>query len=268
MLIDSHAHLAHPFYKNSLAEIIKSAKDNKVEKIVTIGCTIDEAKKSIEIANQFEGVYATAGLYPKDHKGDEGADLPLEEKLKIIEELAKDPKVVAIGECGLDYSRPYEDEIDPGKTGQFERFERQIELAKSLERPFIIHSRESTEDTLALLASNSKTHYGVWHCFSENIKIATEALDLGLNISLTGNITYKKNEELRKAVKMIPLDKIMLETDSPYLTPQKARDQKTKRNSPQYVKMIAEEIAEIKGISYEEVAQTTTANAIKFFKIP
>lgn len=268
MFIDSHAHLASPQFANNIEEIISNARQNKVEKIITIGCTIAEAKASIKIAEKYAEVYATAGIYPNDTKNDTEANWPLDKKIEEIEQLASHEKVVAIGECGLDFSETHSAEINRGPTEQFERFEKQIALAEKLNKPFIIHSREATADTLRILKSYGKPLNAVWHCFSESLETAEEALKLGLMLSFTGNITYKKNTELKDLVRQIPIDKIMIETDSPYLTPHKARSVKVKVNEPQYVRMIAEEIALIKGISIEEVAERTTQNTSKFYSLP
>jgi TatD DNase family protein len=263
MLVDSHAHLSHPDLVNDLDKIISDSLSNDVFKIVTIGCSIAEAQKSLEIAEKYEDVYATAGLYPRDSKSE--ANLSLDQKLAIIEELAMNLKIVAIGECGLDFSPVHEDEIETSRDEQFERFEKQIALAQKLNKPLIIHSRNAIEDTLEITNKYKGTLKAVWHCFSESKEVAEKALDAGLNISFTGNITYPKNIELREAVKYVPLDRIMIETDCPYLTPSNARKAKVKVNTPQYVKMVAEEIASIKGISLDEVAEQTTSNALKFY---
>ncbi len=265
MLVDSHAHLAHPYLENNLDFIISSALKGDVDKIVTIGCTIKETKASIKIAEKYEGIYATAGLYPRDSREDSEADLSLEEKLQAIKELSSHLKVVAIGECGLDFSDVLPYEIDRGKKDQFERFERQILLAEETKKPLIIHSRKAKEETINTIKAYGKPIKAVWHCFSETSDIAEKALSLGLILSFTGNITYPKNTELREIVKIVPIEKIMIETDSPYLTPYKAREAKVKINEPRYVKMVAEEIASIKGISFDEVARITSSNASEFY---
>lgn len=266
MLVDSHSHLANPFYQNNLDTIITDALQNDVRRIITIGCSLLEARASIEIAEKYPEVFAAIGLYPRDSKDDPESGLPLTEKLKTIEELSKSPKVVGIGECGLDFSQAHHEEIDVSHTDQIERFERQILLAGKLEKPLIIHSRNAVEETIGTIRNYQKPVKAVWHCFSESLEVAEKVLNLGLNISFTGNITYPKNLALREAVKFTPIEKIMIETDSPYLIPQAARNAGgVKFNSPQYVKMIAEEIASIKGISFDEVASKTTSNAQSFF---
>ncbi len=263
MLVDSHAHLSHQDLVNDLDKIIADSLQNGIEKIVTIGCTIKEAKASLEIAQRFQNVYATAGLYPRDSK--EEASISLEEKLKIIEQLAQNEKLVAIGECGLDFSSAHEEEVESSKEEQYEKFERQIDLAQRLNKPLIIHSRAAVNETLEFAQKYKNKLAAVWHCFSESTKVAKSALDSGLNISFTGNITYPKNIDLRETVKYVPIERIMVETDCPYLTPHNARKLKVKINTPQYVKMVAEEIASIKGISLDEVAEKTTLNASKFY---
>jgi TatD DNase family protein len=265
MLVDSHAHLAHPDLENDLDSIISRALKNGVGKIVTVGCTIREAGDSIKISEKYENVYATAGLYPRDSIGDPENGYNLSEKLQAIRELSLHPKVVAIGECGLDFSEVPHYEIDRGEKDQFDRFEKQILLAEEVKKPLIIHSRNAKEETLSVIKTHGRPVKAVWHCFSETPDIAERALNFGLNISFTGNITYPKNTELREIVKFVPIERIMIETDSPYLTPHKARESKVKINEPQYVKMVAEEIASIKGISFDEVARITSSNASEFY---
>lgn len=274
-LIDTHAHLAS---FTDIKSIIDSASDKGVKKIITVGCTIQEAQKAIQISNNYDNIYATAGLYPFDDPsnlesiGLETYTKDYQEKLyKKIEKLAHDPNVIAIGECGLDYTTPPTWEIYRTPEVQKDLFIQQIDLSKSLSKPLIIHSRMAKEDTISVLTSkykgDVKTNNGVWHCFSEDTDTALSAIDLGFYISCSGLITYPKMIDLQKAIQQIPLDKILLETDSPYLVPQEKRKAGIKSNLPEYVKIIAKKVAELKGINEEEVIKQTTFNAENLFRI-
>ena len=255
MYIDTHAHLTFPEYKLDLPEVIKKAKDANLEAIINIALDDEALASSLKIAEKYPGyVFNAYGLHP--HDASEWKE-EIAQKAKL---LAKEKKIIAIGEMGLDYHYKLST-IDEQK----EVFRKCLQLAQELDLPAVIHSREASKDTMLLIhEENQGSLKGVLHCFGEDMVLGREALDLGLLISFTGNITFKKAEQVRNAAKEIPLDRIMIETDSPFLAPQAFRG---KRNEPAYVIEVAKQIAEVKGISIEEVARQTTENAKKFFKI-
>ena len=249
-LIDTHCHIYYDKYSDDIDQVINRSIEHNISKIICVGVDFESSKKSIELSEKYEMVYATAGYHPHDSKD------ARDDYLNDLRILAKNPKVIAIGEMGLDYFYKYSD-----KKIQLQRFQEQLDLAKELNLPAIIHNRESDSDLYGTLKS-SQINKGVIHCFSSTIDFAHQILDLGLLLSFTGIVTF--SDDLKKVVKEIPLNKIMLETDSPYLTPKPFRG---KRNEPYMVNFIAEEIANIKNISKEEVADITTKTAEEFFGI-
>jgi len=248
MLIDTHAHLDFKVFDNDREEVIERAFKGGVEKIINIGTNLESSRKSIALAENYRNIYASVSLHPIDVEKEE---FDFETWLK----LAQHKKVVAIGETGFDFYHKSD------KKKQKEIFKYLIEIACKVKKPLILHSREADEEVLEII-KNSKLPPmpGVVHCFSRDFDTAEKFLDLGFLISYTGNITY--NEERANSVSKIPLDKIMVETDCPFMAPAPLRG---KRNEPLYVKYVAEKIAEIKKISFEEVADTTTENAKKLF---
>lgn len=247
-MIDTHAHL---LYFDNRDEIIKNMKNDNLDAIVNIGTTLEDSKAGIELANKNENVWTTVGLYP------EYADSITEEDLKKIEELGKNEKVVAVGEIGLDYhTEGY------NKDRQKEIFIKQLEIADRLGLPFCIHCRGAVEDLYEILSShkNLLKHSGLMHCYSEGKDWYQKFLDLGMFISFSGNITFKKND--RSFLKDIPLDKILVETDAPYLSPEPLRGTK---NEPKNVNIVARKIAETIGIDFEEFGKIVTKNAKTFY---
>lgn len=268
MLIDTHAHLANDLLINQIDQVLENAKSADVGKIISIGCTIDEIHKSIELAEKYPQIYATAGLYPYDDKSDSSLTWTLKNKLEKVESFAQNPKVVAIGEAGLDFTPPSHHEIDRTIQDQTYLFQAQIDIAKALNKPLVIHSRNAVSETIQILEANKNSGVNfVWHCFSEGQQIAEQVVGMGCMISITGIVTYNSGHNLKTAVKVVPIESIMIETDSPYLVPDKARKDGVKTNEPAYVRMIAQEIADIKGISIEEVIEKTNQNATQFFNI-
>ncbi len=255
MYIDTHAHLTFPEFQPDLPAVIERAKAAKIETIVNIA--LDEAAihASLKLAEAYPGyIYTALGLHPHDAKE---WQMGTYEKFK---DFAKNKSVVAIGEMGLDYHYT----LSPVET-QKEVFRQQLRLAQELNLPAIIHSREATKDTLVIIhEENQGKLKGVLHCFSGDPELAKKALDIGLMISFTGNITFPKAEIIRQAAKDIPLENIMIETDCPFMAPQGKRGQ---RNEPAYVISVAEKIAEIKGLSLDEAALRTSRNAHRFFNI-
>lgn len=251
MLIDSHAHLNNKQYKNDLDAVVEKAHKNGVKYIIVNGYDIDSSKQAAELSKRYDIVYATVGIHPLDiDKFDENT-------ITSIRELAKESKVVAIGEIGLDY---YYDKST--KDRQKEIFQMQLELAKELDMPVTIHARDSINDIYEMLKESN--NYGVMHCYSGSVEYARKFIDLGYYISLAGPVTFKNAQVPKEVALNVDLSKLLIETDCPYLTPHPNRG---KRNEPSYVSLVANEIAQIKGISLKEVEDTTSANAIKLFNL-
>ena len=270
MLIDTHTHLLSKKYIKTTEEIIEDAFNNDVTKIINIGCNFIEIENALNIARNFSNVYATAGLYPHLKKFDKYLEFSLDEKIQLLEEYAKNPKVVAIGECGLDYSEPNpEIEEKVNKEDQIELFVKQIELAKTINKPIIIHSRDALDDTLEILNNYfcGDNLNGVWHCFSYDMQIFEKVKNLGFMISVGGLVTYSSLKDLKNVVKNMPLESLLLETDAPYLIPSQAKNQGLNINEPQYIKIIAEYIAKIRNEDYFEIEAQTTNNAERLFQI-
>ena len=283
MLIDSHAHVNFSVYKEDADEVIKRALDNNTW-IINVGSQYSTSKRAVEIAQKYEkGVFAAIGLHPlhlQEMKIDHSeVDSQAVFKTRVEEfdyekyrDLAKSPKVVAIGEAGLDYwYRPKtKTKIAEFKERQKEAFLKQLNLAKELDLPIVLHCRLANDDLIEILNTeykilNTKPR-GVIHCFAGTPEQAQKYMDLGFFIGFTGLI-FKKIEglpEWQEIIEKIPLEKILVETDCPYLTPPPFEG---KRNEPLYVKYIAQKVAEIKSITLEEVAETTTQNAKKLFNI-
>ena len=255
MLIDTHAHLTDKRFEGEVQEIIKKSYDSMVEIVITSGTNLKTSKMAVSLAEEFEGVFASIGVHPQD------ADEYNDKIEKELEKLAQSRKVIAIGEIGLEY---LEGCID--KEVQKQVFERQIKLAYKLSLPIVIHTREAIGDTMKILKANKEllTNGGTLHCFSESEEIAKEAIKLGLNISVGGVSTFTNAKRLQEVIKNIPIDKIILETDCPYLAPTPFRGQ---RNDPSFIPYIAQNLADLKGLSVEEVAKITTLNARRLFKI-
>ena len=249
-LIDTHCHIYYDKYKNDLEEVIERAIKNNISKIICVGVDLESSIQSINLAEKYDIIYATAGYHPHESK-DANKQYIIE-----LEQLLKHEKVVALGEIGLDFFYTHSD-----KKTQIKIFNEQLELAKSLNIPCIIHNRSSDKELIESL-SNVKVSKGVIHCFASNLELAKKLIKMNLYLSFTGLITFV--DELELVIKNIPLDKIMLETDSPYLTPIPHRG---KRNEPYMVKYVAKKIAEIKQKPIEEIANITSSNAKVFFEI-
>ncbi len=255
MLIDSHAHLDDERFEEDRDDLIKSFKENNIDYVVNVAADYKSSIESINLSKEYENIYATVGVHPHDVK-----DLSEEMLLEIEQMAVNNDKVVAIGEIGLDYyydNSPRED--------QKYWFEKQLQLAKKLNLPVVIHSRDANQDTFDLIKKHQDgTMKGVLHCFSQSVEMMNEYLKIGYIISLGGPVTFKNAVTPKEVAKLVPLDKLMIETDSPYLTPEPFRG---KRNDPTKVYHVAEKIAEIKGISLEELAKITSENTKKFFSI-
>lgn len=254
MLFDTHVHLNDDQFNDDLEEVIERAKEAGVEHMVVVGFNRGTIERALQIADEYDFIYASVGWHPVD-----AIDMK-EEDLVWLEEQARRPKVVAFGEIGLDYHW----DKSP-KNIQQKVFRKQIRLAKKLHLPLIIHNREATEDIVKILKEEDAREVGgIMHCFSGSAEVAKECLALNFYISLGGPVTFKNAKKPKKVAEEIPLDRLLIETDCPYLAPHPYRG---KRNEPAYVKLVAEQIAELKGISYEEAARVTTENARKLFGI-
>jgi len=252
MLIDTHCHLDFPEFDKDREQVIRTAQDNGVGCIINIGSSLAGSINSVDLSKKYPQIFAVVGCHPHDAK-----DFS-EEDFKTVAGLAGNGKAVAIGEIGLDYYR----NLSP-QDQQKALFIRFIDLAKELDLPAVIHSRDADSDTLDIIKRNG-LEKAVVHCFSSDELFLREILDLGFYVSFTCNITYKKAQKLRDIVRIAPLERIFLETDAPYLP---AEGYRGKRNEPWFVRILAQEIAKIKGISFEEVSRVTTKNAEGFFKI-
>jgi TatD DNase family protein len=263
MLYDTHAHLRWETYDNILSDVIDQAVLNGVQKIVGVSSSLREATGLLEIANRYKGVYACIGIHPQNT--DPQLKIPLMAQIKELAELAKNSKVVGIGECGFDFSKAPPGEIERSEKEQEELFSSQILLAKQVKKPLAIHCRNGKDKTLEFI-KKYKPH-GVWHCFVEDWETAKIALNLGLYLSFNGIITYKSGQEILNIAQKAPLDRILLETDSPFLIPEPLRSNpKIKVNQPSYVKIIAEKIAQERKISFYDLANATSENAKRLFK--
>ncbi len=250
MFIDTHCHLQKEYYDN-IEQIIIENKEAGVDKIIVSGCTKDEIIEVLEYAKKFPEVYLTLGFHPEVTNEITDSDLEWLEKTII-----NNKKVVGVGEIGLDYH--YD---DSNKKEQIVLFEKQLELAKKLNLPVVIHSRDANSDTIRVLKKHGVS--GVIHCFGESLDMASQYIEIGYKLGIGGIVTFK-NSTLRDVVKCLSLDNIVLETDSPYLAPTPYRG---KTNSSKYIPIIASEIASLLNTTIEEVAIKTTSNAIEIFNI-
>ena len=253
MLIDSHAHLNDKRFDLDREYLIENLKNNGIELVVNVGADMESSRASVDLAQKYEAIYAAVGIHP--HSATEMN----EETLKEIEELSKGEKVVAIGEIGLDY---YYD--NSPRDIQRECFRAQIRLAKRLDMPIVVHTRDADADTLEILKEEKEGLRGVIHCFSSNRAQMKEYLDLGFFIAFGGPVTFKKTDELKEAAKIVPLEKLLVETDAPYLAPIPYRG---KRNEPIFVRETAALIAHLKGIMLDDLALQTVKNTKEIFGI-
>jgi len=252
MLVDSHCHLNYPDFKDDLDTVIKRAEEKGVKTFLTINTKLSEAKDIQRIADSYPNVFCTVGAHPHDAI-DHNYDGVYEDLIK----LAQHSKVVGIGETGLDYY--YE---NSPRDEQIASFKTHIKASIDIDLPLIIHTRDADEDTLAAIQEFPKAR-GVFHCFSGSKGLAKAALDLEFYISFSGIITFKKAEELREVASFVPLDRVLVETDSPYLAPIPHRGG---RNEPAYTYITAMKLSEIKGVALEEIAAQTTKNFFQLFK--
>jgi len=257
MIIDTHAHIDGADYDEDREEVIERARESGVQYMVNIGCDVESSYRSMELAEQYDFIYATAGIHPHDVKS------ITEDTYVHLRQLLLHPKVIALGEIGLDFFKNYSPH-DVQRT----HFRNQIQLAHDMGKPIIVHSRDANEDIIAILSEfypkDSTARPGIFHCFSGDQELADKALEMGFYISFSGSVTFKKAEALREVAKTIPADRLLTETDCPYLTPTPHRG---KRNEPAYVNFTAEKLAEIRGLKIDDVQRTMALNFFELFGI-
>ncbi|MEQ1591953.1 MAG: TatD family hydrolase [Thiobacillaceae bacterium] len=252
MYIDSHCHINFPDFSDKLPELFSLMQQNQVSHALCIGVELEKIPEILALAEMHPNVYASVGVHP-DHEG------CIEPSVQQLVELAQHPKVVAIGETGLDYYR-----LTGDLEWQRERFRTHIRAARKSGKPLVIHTREAAADTLKLMQEEGANEVGgVMHCFTESIEVAQAAMDMNFYISFSGIVTFKNAHSIRDVAAYVPLDRILIETDSPYLAPVPYRG---KTNQPGFVKYVAEEIARVKAVSIEVVGEATTRNFFRLFK--
>ncbi len=254
MLIDSHAHLDDRRFDRDRDEIIRSLKEAGVELVINPGADVSSSIKAVALAEKYPNIYAAVGVHPHDAKTMD------ENTIDLLRSFTKREKVVAIGEIGLDYH--YD---NSPRDIQRKRFKEQLDLAKEVGLPVIIHSRDAAGDTFEILKeAQDGTLEGVLHCYSGSVEMAMEYVKLGFYISLAGPVTFKNARVSREVAKAVPIDRLLIETDAPYLTPEPYRG---KRNEPVYVRYVAGTIAEVRGMTFEELASKTAENTKRLFSI-
>ncbi len=251
-LFDTHAHLLSEKFDEDRDELIARLPQLGIAGMIEVGTTVSDSVKAIQLTEKTDYIYATIGVHP--HEAAEAEPDYIEQ----LRALAANPKVLAIGEIGLDYHYDFSP-----RDVQREVFARQLELARELELPVAIHMREATQDTLAILREHKMTR-GVMHCFSGSAETAEICVDMGLHVSFTGSVTFKNAHKVVEAAAVVPMDRLMAETDCPYLSPEPVRG---RRNDPSNVRYVIEKLAEIKGVAPEEMAEINIRNAKGLYHI-
>lgn len=252
MFIDTHCHLDFNQFSTDREKVILRAREEGIGAIINVGTSLEGSRRSLQLAKKHDFIYAAVGIHPH-----EAESFPME-SWGELEELTDKEKVVAIGETGLDYFRNYS-----SRTSQKELFRRQIRLAIKANLPLFVHSREADEDTIGILKEEG-ANQGVLHCFSSPVEMAADCIRLGFYISIAGQVTYPASSQLRKAIQEIPTNRLLIETDAPFLTPEERRG---KRNEPALIKHTAVELANLYGLSLNDIARITTTNAQQLFGI-
>ncbi|MBQ2696321.1 MAG: TatD family hydrolase [Clostridia bacterium] len=252
MYFDTHAHLDDGRFSEDREAVIQEIFDSGISLVVNVGADMEGSRQSVQLASQYDGIYAAVGLHPYD------AQAMCEADLAEIAKLAENPKVVAIGEIGLDY---HYEEAD--RVKQKEWFYRQIKLAEQLSLPYIVHDRDAHADCLEVIRKSGYFR-GVMHCYSGSSEMAKELCSLGFYISFAGPVTFKNGKKAKEAALSVPQERLLIETDSPYLSPEPYRGQ---RNDSSKVRFVAKEIADLKGMTEEEIAKITLKNGKRFFGI-
>ena len=259
---DSHCHLDDERFEEDREEIIEKIKESGVTKLVSAGYSIEGSRKGVELSKKYEFIYTTCGLSPNDiPQTEEELWKDIDKIKKLVKENLEYKKIVAIGEIGLDY---YWEKDNERRELQKKALVKQIELANDFDLPIVIHTRDAVMDTIEILKKNKVNKKGVFHCCPLNRELVKEALKLDFYISFAGPVTFKNSKNANEIIQMVPNDKMLIETDSPYLSPEPLRG---KRNDSRNVKYIAQKIAEVKGLSIDEVAEFTNQNAKRIFLI-
>lgn len=254
MIFDTHAHYDDEQFDKDREELLKSLPENGIEYVVNVGASIESTKKTLELTQNYNFIYGAVGVHPS-----ETGELN-EDNFRWLKDAARSPKIVAIGEIGLDYYWK-----EPEIHVQKKWFQRQMELARELKLPMVIHSRDASRDTLEMMEdAKAGDMGGVIHCYSYSLETARIYLDMGFYIGIGGVLTFNNAKKLREVVEYTPLDRILLETDCPYLAPVPNRG---KRNSSLNLTYVAEKIAEVKGVDYNEVLKATNVNAKRMYRI-
>ena len=251
LLFDSHAHYDDPRYDDDREAVLGKIRESGVDCVVNIGADMETSRQSLKLAKKYDFIYTTVGVHPH------GAEQMTDDDIAILEALCSEPKVVAIGEIGLDY---YYD--NSPRAVQKYRFKQQLELAERLDMPVVIHTRDATLDTLEILKNS--TARGIVHCFSESAETAKLLVGMGFYIAFGGALTFKNAKKAVEAADAVPLDRLLIETDCPYLAPEGHRG---KRNDSSLMRVVCERLAEIRGVSYEEMAKITYQNARRVYRI-
>lgn len=253
LLVDSHCHLDFPDFRGKEEELLAAMHENEVGWALIAGVTLERFPGVLTLVERFQNLYAGVGVHPDTTEGEEPDEATLVR-------FAAHPKVVAIGETGLDYFR-----LQGNLEWQRERFRTHIRAARKSGKPLIIHTREAADDTLRTLSEENASEVGgVFHCFTESCEVARAVLDLGFHISISGIVTFKNSHQIKEVAAFVPLDRLLVETDSPYLAPVPHRG---KQNQPAWVRHVAEEIARLRGMDVNALAQATTANFFRLFGI-
>ncbi len=258
MYTDSHCHLNFPDLHNHLAAVRQAMQEAQVTRALCICTTLEEFSVVHQLAIDYDNFWATAGVHPDN----EASETLQEPTIQMLVDLAKLPRVVALGETGLDYFR-LEGRTHADMAWQRQRFRNHIQASKITRKPLVIHTRNASEDTLGILQEEQATQ-GVFHCFTEDIGIAKRVLDLGFYISLSGILTFKTAQALREVAAFVPLDRLLIETDSPYLAPMPHRG---KINSPAYVPLVAAQLGQIKNTTCEAIGKQTSLNFNALFNL-
>jgi TatD DNase family protein len=261
MLIDSHAHIDLNNFDRDREQVLARARQRGVQAVINIGLDVESSRASLKLAQKYDDVFSTVGFHPHE------ASKMKDKDLKTLAQLAKDKKVVAVGEIGLDFYRNLS-----ARKSQIEAFRKQLDLAVELGLPVVVHCRQAHQEVFNILSdwvsstlSAGRLRRGVIHCFSGDIEMARRYIEIGFYISLAGSVTYPSAGELVAVAKEIALDRLLLETDAPFLPPQAYRG---KRNEPAYVALIAEKVAQVRGVPRGVVAEAAARNTISLFKLP